>query len=292
MAITYTCPHCSKQYSIAEQYAGQTGPCAACGQPITIPHLAGAPGAAYSPQSSGLGFAGMLAIVLGAGVVILVLCGGILLALLLPAVQAAREAARRMESTNNLRQIGLALHNYHDQFGTFPPAVVTDPNGKPLYSGRVLLLPFLDQQNLYDQFDKDQAWDSPRNQPISQTMLSVFMDPSAPGSPDVSGGRTDYLFVTGARTIFEPGKSIPMADITDGTANTIVVLEVGGSAVNWAQPSDLEVSQLGALAPGNHPGIRLALFADGSVHVISNNTPAATVQAMGTRNGGEPVNVP
>jgi hypothetical protein len=285
MAITYTCPHCSKQYSIAEQYAGQTGPCAACGQPITIPHLAGAPGAAYSPQRSGLGFAGMLAIVLGAGVVILVLCGGILLALLLPAVQAAREAARRVESTNNLRQIGLALHNYHDQFGTFPPAVVTDPNGKPLYSGRVLLLPYLEQRALYDQFDKDQAWDSPQNQQLSQSRVKVFMDPSSLNPPF---GQTDYLFVTGARTAFEPGKA-SLGNITDGTSNTILMLEVKGSGINWAQPGDLDISQLGSLSPGNHPGIRLALFADGSVHTISNNTPPATIQAMGTRNGGEPV---
>jgi type II secretory pathway pseudopilin PulG len=288
MAITYTCPHCSKQYSVAEQYAGQTGPCAACGQSITIPHQAGAPTAAYSQQSSGLGFAGMLAIVLGAGVVILVLCGGILLALLLPAVQAAREAARRMESTNNLRQIGLALHNYHDQFGTFPPAVVTDPNGKPLYSGRVLLLPYLEQRALYDQFDKDQAWDSPQNQQLSQSRVKVFMDPSSLNPPF---GQTDYLFVTGARTTFEPGKG-SLANITDGTSNTILMLEVKGSGINWAQPSDLDISQLGSLSPGNHPGIRLALFADGSVHTISNNTPPATIQAMGTRNGGEPVNVP
>ena len=75
-------------------------------------------------------------------------CG--MVALLLPAVQAAREAARRAQSSNNLKQIGLAMHNYHDTYGTFPPAVVTDASGKPLYSGRVLLLPFMEQAALFD----------------------------------------------------------------------------------------------------------------------------------------------
>src|SRR4029079_12683704 len=98
MPIPYSCPHCGKQFSVAEQYAGQTGPCAACGKPITIPGAVG--GYAYKPQPSGGGGAlSVIAIVL---VVLVVLCGGGGVALLLPAVQAAREAARRAQSTNNL----------------------------------------------------------------------------------------------------------------------------------------------------------------------------------------------
>src|SRR5439155_8958659 len=136
--------------------AGQTGPCAACGKPITIP-LAGG-GYAYAPQAAATGGSGMVIVVIGI-VGCLLVCGGILVALLLPAVQAAREAARRMQSQNNLKQIGLALHNYHATYQTFPPAVVTDENGKPLYSGRVLLLPFMEQEALYNDFDRTQAWD-------------------------------------------------------------------------------------------------------------------------------------
>src|SRR5262245_63931863 len=87
MAISYSCPHCGKQFSVAEQYAGQTGPCAACGKPITIPGAA--PGYAYKPQPSG--GSGGLAVVAIVLVVLVVFCGGGVLALLLPAVQAARE---------------------------------------------------------------------------------------------------------------------------------------------------------------------------------------------------------
>src|SRR5207253_3651309 len=101
-----------------------------------------------------------------------------LVAILLPAVQAVRESAARAQSSNNLKQLGLALHNYLDFYQSFPPAVVRDADGNPLYSGRVLLLPFMGQENLYRSFDLTQAWDSPRNQAISQMQLSVFRDPA------------------------------------------------------------------------------------------------------------------
>jgi prepilin-type processing-associated H-X9-DG protein len=290
MPIAYSCPHCGKQYSVAEQYAGQTGPCAACGQPITIPLATPAGGHAYAPQAaatggSGCGIAAIVIGVIGA----LFVCGGILLALLLPAVQAAREAARRAQSTNNLRQINLALHNYHDTHGTLPPAVVTDADGKPLYSGRVLLLPFLEQQPLYSQFDLTQEWDSPRNMPVSQTMLPVFVDPS---SPPQAPGKTDYLFVTGKGTVFEASKATKFEEITDGLSNTLVLVEVKDSGVQWAEPKDLNITQPMSLPPGNHPGGNSAAFADGSVRILSKNVSPTIIHSAATKAGGEGVMPP
>jgi prepilin-type processing-associated H-X9-DG protein len=283
MPIPYSCPHCGKQFSVAEQYAGQTGPCANCGKPITIP---GKP-PDYVPQAAAAAGVGGGLFVIALGVIgVLVVCGGILLALLLPAVQAAREAARRAQSSNNMKQILLAMHNYHDVYGTFPPAVVTDEAGKPLYSGRVLLLPFLEQMALYEEFDKTKAWDSQENWDVSQTSIRTFMDPS---SPDQTPGKTDYVFVTGQGTVFEAGKTIRLTDLTDGTSNTMVLVEHRNTGISWAEPKDLDVSQPMALPPGNHPNGNIVGFADGSVRVISKTVSPTLIREMATRSGQEAI---
>jgi uncharacterized protein DUF1559 len=239
--------------------------------------------------AAGLGAGGAIAVVLGVLCVVLLLCGGVLVALLLPAVQAAREAARRMQSGNNLKQLALAMQNYHDTYNALPPAVVTDSAGKPLYSGRVLLLPFMEQKPLYDQFRLDEPWDSPANQQFSQMDLKVFRDPSAPpGSP----GQTDYLFITGVGTGMEPRPRAQFSDLIDGTSNTVFMIEIKGSGINWAQPSDLDVSQPLSLPPGNHPGGNLSVFFDGHTQMIPSGTPPQTIHAIGTRGGGENVSLP
>ena len=214
---------------------------------------------------------------------------GLLVALLLPAVQAAREAGRRMQSLNNLKQLALALHNYHDVHGQFPPAVVRDASGQPLYSGRVLLLPFLEQKPLFDQFDPTQAWNSPRNMPISQTMIPTFCDASA-GAP--TPGRTDYLFVVGKGTAFEEPGPHTLNTLTDGTANTLFMIEVKNAGISWAEPRDFDASQAVPLPPGNHPGVTLGAFFDGSVKAITSNMSAEEVRSLATRAGAEPVFVP
>jgi len=283
MPIPYSCPHCGKQFSVAEQYAGQTGPCAACGKPITIPTAGG--GYAYTPQAGASGGGGGMMVVVIAILGCLVVCGGILVALLLPAVQAAREAARRAQSSNNLKMIGLALHQYHQEFGSFPPAVVSDEDGKPLYSGRVLLLPYLNQEAVYDQFDKEQAWNSPQNMALSQTVIPVFVDPSSASPP---AGQTDYLFVTGKGAIFEAGKATKLNDVKDGLSNTLAVVEVQNSGIKWAEPRDLDISQPMSLPAGNHPNGNNALLADGAVRFMSKSVGTNSIRAMATKDGGEP----
>jgi type II secretory pathway pseudopilin PulG len=237
------------------------------------------------PRGSGLAFGAGCGIAAVAMFMIMVPCIAVLIALLLPAVQSAREAARRAQSSNNLKQLGLALHSYHDVYGTFPPAVVRDADGHPLYSGRVLLLPFLEQQNLYQALNLTQPWDSDQNRFITQMPLQVFTDPS-----DLTNGnpsRSNYLFVTGQGTIFESGKFTTFADIVDGTSNTIAMIEVKGGANNWAQPDDADFTRPQAFPQGNHPGGNLVLYGDGSVQQLAKSTPPLEVRALATIGGGE-----
>jgi len=103
---------------------------------------------------------------------------GVLVALLLPAVQAAREAGRRNAAANELKQIAIAMHNYHDTNKHFPARTIRDAEGKALLSWRVAVLPYIDQIDLYNQFHLDEAWDSPHNKSLIGKMPSLFADPN------------------------------------------------------------------------------------------------------------------
>ena len=290
MPISFSCPNCGKQFTVADQFAGQTGPCAGCSKPLTVPlsSMPSGPGYAANPKPSSGGGASA-AVIVATVVVLLLLCTGIPMALLWPAMTSAKQAAKKMQSSNNLKMIGLALHNYHDTFKALPPAVVTDANGKPLYSGRVLLLPFLEQRHLFDAFDPKQAWDSPANIGISQSMVPVFQDPARGANRP---GETDYLFVTGAGTLFEQGVGIDFSNVKDGLSNTIAVVEVKGSGIHWAEPRDIDLSQATQLPAGHYSQGNQVLFADGSVRTLTTTIAPETLKAISTRSGGEVAEVP
>ena len=284
MAINFSCPHCGKQTVVADEFGGQSGPCAACGAKVTIPLAAGVPGPyPAGPTNKSSGGMSAIIVILGGLAVMGFLCAGVAIALLLPAVSAARASARRMSSMSHLKQLGLALHNYHDAYNTFPPAVVTDDDGKPLYSGRVLLLPFMEENAVFQQFDKSKAWNSPENQAISATVLKVFLDPAHPGNP--SEPRSDYVFVTGKGTIFEGNKAANFAAVVDGMSNTIMMIQTAGGPKNWAEPVDWN-AESGAVPPGNHPKVTLTLFADGSVRAINTQAMQGAVKELTQRADG------
>jgi prepilin-type processing-associated H-X9-DG protein len=219
----------------------------------------------------GSGFVGMAAV--GAG-------------LLLPAVQKVRDAAGRVTSQNNLKQIGLALHNYESAYGSFPPAAICDKKGKPLLSWRVAILPFIEQNNLYQQFKLDEPWDSEHNIKLSRTLVKVYMHPQAPASTEV--GLTHYRVFHSNGALFDLIKNRRIADITDGTSNTWMVFE-SAEGVPWAKPDDFEYDPkkpLPKFASFSRGGFNV-LFADGSVRFISDTTPEKTLRAMITAHGGE-----
>ncbi len=217
---------------------------------------------------------------------------GILVGMLLPAVQAAREAARRMQSSNNLKQIALAMHNYYDTFNSFPSRASFDENGQPLLSWRVHLLPFLEQGALYNQFHLDEPWNSEHNKKLLDSMPSIYRNPSSnlPGTT-----RSNYLAPTGPGSIFEGRNKTRFAQITDGISNTLLVLEANDDAsVPWTAPDDFKYDPKNPLVGVGkaHPGGFNTAFADGSIHFIAATIDPGTFLHLLQMADGKTVNLP
>jgi hypothetical protein len=220
---------------------------------------------------------------------------GILLGLLLPAVQAAREAARRAQSMNNMKNIMLALLNYESANKSFPAYANFSPDGKPLLSWRVHVLPYLEQQDLYKQFHLDEPWDSVHNKTLIEKMPAFYLDQSSGRLP--TEGQTHYLGVKGAGMLFNGSdKGTEIRAISDGMSRTIAVLQVNDErATTWTKPDDWELdlqNPLSGLLGPMHPGIFIAGFADGSVRLINESIDPSTFKGMLTIAGDEDLPAP
>ncbi len=222
--------------------------------------------------------------------------GGILVALLLPAIQQAREAARQSASMNNLKNIILALLNYADANRRFPADAIRDEDGQALLSWRVAILPYIEEEALYKRFRLDEPWDSEHNKKLIPLMPDVYLDPSSGRA--VEYGKTNYLGVSGEGTLFDPtAEKVGFASVRDGTSNTLAVVQVSDHAAEvWTKPAEWEFqpdeNADGMGLGGLHPGIFLAAFIDGHVERISNNVEPATLEALTTRSGGEIIQRP
>jgi hypothetical protein len=212
-----------------------------------------------------------------------------LTAFLLPLLAKTQEAATRDVAMNNLKQIGLALHNYHDTHKTFPASANYDKDGKALLSWRVHVLPYIEQLDLYQQFKLDEPWDSAHNKKLIAKMPKIYRSPH---SKVVDRTKTTYVVPYGKETIFFGAKGTDIRDITDGTSNTIMVVEAADDhAVIWTKPDDLpfDPKQPGKGLLSKERPVFFAAFADGSVRAISAKNNLETLRALFTRNGGEPV---
>ncbi|GAA5505026.1 DUF1559 domain-containing protein [Novipirellula caenicola] len=241
-------------------------------------------------KSGGMSTAAIVGIVLAVAFVVMLFCGGILVALLLPAVQSAREAARRMSCSNNMKQIGLALHNYHAAYNTLPPAYTVDANGRRLHSWRALILPFMEHQALYEQIDFSKPWDAPENLAVSQTVVYSYSCPSTTFDPTM----TNYLAVVHPQGIMSGSTPTTFRQVTDGLANTVLVFEAdSGNAVNWMSPDDSDLQAFlaagSARDQGGHLGGSNVLMADGAVKFVSDSADQTVRTALVTKDGNEQV---
>ncbi len=237
---------------------------------------------------------------------------GVLIALLLPAVQRVREAANRTRCGNNLRQLGIALQHYHDGHGSFPPGGIewrppNDPTKRQL-AWSAFILPFIEQGNLSAQMDLTKAFDSPENAAAAATLISTYMCPSTPRAEFHVEGRAvcDYGGIYGERitTPNNPPKGVMIydrayriAEVVDGTANTLIVAEAAafpdGQWINGRNLFDqaFPINQ----APlwehdirSYHPQGAHGLFCDGSARFLRETINLKNLAAICTRALGEP----
>jgi hypothetical protein len=210
--------------------------------------------------------------------------------LLKPAIRALHDSVYRMSSTNNLRRIALGIYAYFDVHKVFPTVANFDDHGKPLLSWRVHILPFIGEEKLYKEFHLNEPWDSDHNKKLIPRMPKIYVVPGLPGK-DL--GLTTYLAPVAADAIWTgTAATVKIADITDGTSNTILIVDAADKlATPWTKPADYAYNPKdpGAGLAYRYGNAALVVFADGSAWGLAKNNTAKTILALFTRNGGEVV---
>jgi hypothetical protein len=199
----------------------------------------------------------------------------------------ARNAAMVAGCVGHLTQLRLALDNYATDFGCFPPANTTDPDGIPIHSWRVACLHTSQEHALDGVYDLNVPWNHANHAALlnDDKAGNLWWCPSGDGPVTKM---TDYVGVIGSQTAWPGDRGLKRSEITDDPASTILVLEVAGSKIHWMEPRDPTLDEV--LASGlrsHHLGFVHALFADGRVRKIRTDVSRETLKALLTINGGE-----
>lgn len=221
-----------------------------------------------------------------------------LFTVVVPGVTMPRPVAHRLVCRSNLRQVGLALHNYSDAYSRLPPV----SSSSPAVSWRILVLPFLDDSDRYKQYDQAKTWNSPRNFTVACVQPRHFRCPSNLHPHDPLGRYySAYVMLTGQGTIGGNPSGTKFSEIRDGTSNTIAVTEACGLQIIWTEPRDFDVStqpigiNLKGTGDQDSPGMcssyhgfgAYAVMADGSVRSLSQSIDSDLLRNMSTIAGGE-----
>ena len=197
-------------------------------------------------------------------------------------------ASYRVQCKINLKQFVLALHDYHDTYGCFPPAYIADKDGLPMHSWRTLILPFVEFKPIYRDYRFDEPWNGPHNRELAALKLNLFQCPEVKHA----NSETNYLVVVGPKTVFPGSKCVKLSEITGGTGGTketILIVEVDNSGIQWAEPRDLSYAEavrginpkLGIGISSHHkPGGAQCAFANGTVRFLPDDYPAENLPAL------------
>jgi beta-lactamase regulating signal transducer with metallopeptidase domain len=206
------------------------------------------------------------------------------------AIMQTRQAAERSQSANNLKQIALAFHNFESTYRQFPGTSRSpNPGHKHPVSWRVMILPFIEQNELYSAYRFDEPWDGPNNSKLLARIPKIYRHPDAA----TDSTESNYAILVGEETIFPPTKAPKIFEITDGTSDTIMLIETKKS-IPWTKPEDIEYEKdkpIPLMGGFSESGFNAA-FADGSVRFLAKTLNESLLRSMITARGGEVISNP
>lgn len=229
-----------------------------------------------------------------------------ILALVLPTVSFSRDWSRRAVCLSRLRSIGRALHDYHTAHGSLPPVYVRDETGAPMHSWRVLILPYLEEDELYSRYNFNEPWDSAANRELASLRPDIYACPSDTAAQ--SSANTSYVAVVGRETVWRDSGGMKLDAVRDRLDETILLVEVADSGINWLEPRDLSFD---SAVVGINRSSRLSIssrhdvstgaiyretgasvgFCDLSIGFLSDDMSSDVLSALLTANGGETIDV-
>ncbi|MBA2116989.1 hypothetical protein HOV93_41830 [Planctomycetes bacterium FF15] len=293
---------------VLDRFAGQTGPCAVCAKTITIPgsvspaadqnHARGNTKRS-SDDNSGVALGTLIGILGGS-----VACFSVIFLTLVLIFQVAIPAANQMRtdslnraSLNRIERITQALNAYHDLHGSYPPAYFTDDKGKPSHSWRVMILPQLDRNDLYEQYNFDEPWTSPANITVTTQMPDVYRSETDNSAQAIS---TNFAAVVGKRTMFPHAKSTTRSQAIDDPSTVLLIVELHGLGFDWTDPTenyDLDSPQGTMIIDNNRQSSTSnGSMLTGNMGVMNEDTYHADeatsvtlLQSMATRSGSEDI---
>jgi Protein of unknown function (DUF1559) len=304
MPFQFTCPYCFKKTLVSESLVGEQGPCVGCGKLIRIPESPKRqPEAAHpvdskfvrqeeikSKNSAVILTVRMVGLVVGIG-----LAGTFAIYGFWPSLKGLKARRDAVTCMGNLQSISDALNAYALTHGSYPPPIVTDAKGKPLYSWRVLILPQLNQESLYAQFRLNEPWDSPNNSTLIPQCPSVYVSPAATNR--LNSADANYVLLTGRGTAFPPSGPLKPGEVTDGLNKTLLVVETDNGVFEWTRPFDIDVNKMTgpigtvgtATIGGTHQGGATAVLADGTAVWLPADLPNAVLDAAISPQGDESI---
>ena len=301
MPISFRCPHCGHATQVAEQFAGQTGPCVQCGRQVTIPAATNpVPGTMSdddaTPPARSRSTLAIFAIIAVLGVLSCIGLG-VVGALIFPAINGARERARQATCLHQMRGNAVVLGGFDLQTGSYPPSRTAVTAEQPTMSWRVVILPLQEQSTLFDQYHRSEPWNSEHNSTLATPQI-LYLCPSDAANYSPPRPFANTTVVNGESCIFNGPRQIASGVVSrsDGLGQTILLNESIRAEITWTEPRDLEfeqviakVGQPDAQFDSWHPDGINVIFADLHGEAISRKIDPDVLKALLTFRGGETV---